>query len=289
MLNDLLLHPKTVAEAQLFIARPSHALLIIGLHGSGKTALVWALAAEILGMESLENYPYFLHVTRPKGKQDIPIDEVRSMLHKLRLKTPGTQTVRRVVFIEDAHWLSTQAQNALLKAIEEPAADTVFMLSVPSERSVLPTIASRTQKMRVQPVTLAQAKTHYSGQSESEIEVAWRLSQGNAGLLHALLTDKVEHPLKNAVEQAKKLLKMTAYEKLIELDKLSKDKEQFALVLVALGRVLSALHRAAIARQATSQKPLLSARRLVGRLQIALDANVSPRLIALELALNLGV
>lgn len=288
-LDKLLLHPRTAAEARLFVSQPSHALLIIGLPGSGKTAAARALAADILKVGNLDNYPYFMQVTRPKDKQDIPIDDIRAVLRKLQLKTPGKQAIRRVIFIENAQHMSAEAQNALLKATEEPASDTIFMLSVPSERSVLPTIASRTQKLRIQPVSLAQAKAHYSSLGDDELEGAWRLSQGHSGLLQALLTNQAEHPLKNAVDSAKQVLQMKPYERLIELDKLSKDKEQFGLLLLALGRVLTALHRAAIGRQAAQQKPLLAARRLVTKLQGALEANVSTRLIVLELALNLGV
>ena len=286
-LDELLISPRTLSEALLFLKKPSHALIISGLPGSGKTAVSKALVAAVLGVQNLENYPYFTVIRRPEGKKDIPIEDIRTVLRSLRLKTTGRGNIRRIIFIEDAHHLSTEAQNALLKALEEPAGDTVFILSVPSGRAVLPTIASRAARLSLSPVSLQQASDYYSAKYQPNvISSAWQLSQGRSGLLSALLNEEAEHPLKQAVEAAKRLLGQNSYERLLELDKTSKDKEQFGLLLEALDKVLGALERARIGR-GQSPRELLKSRRLVAKLQSALSANASPRLIALELALNL--
>ncbi len=287
--NQLLLNARTRVAAGIYIKQPPHALMIVGLPGSGKTALAHYLAAEVLGSKDVTSHPYFLTLTRPKDKRDIPIDDVRQVLHKLRLKTPGKGAVRRIVFIEDAHNLSGEAQSALLKALEEPAADTAYILSVPSIRSVLPTIASRAQSLTLHPVTLTQAQEHYAGKyPQSAIKNAWQLSQGRGGLLNALLGNATEHPLKQSVDSAKQFLRHDKYQRLLELDKLSKDKEQFNLFLDALGKVLAALQNATVGKGGR-QAGLLRSRRLVTQLQAALAANTAPRLIALELALKLEI
>lgn len=289
-LDDLLIHARTRGEVELFMARPAHALLITGPQGSGKATLALSLSAGVLGASNLSNYPYFMHITRPQGKKDIPVEDIRKVLHNLRLKTTGNRAIRRIVFVEDAHYLSEEAQNTLLKMIEEPASDTLFLLSAISERSVLPTVASRAQRLRVYPSAQAQAQKYYQSQkTEPEIASAWQLSQGNSGLMHALLFNEEEHPLKSSVELAKNLLRATPYERLVELDKLSKDKEQLAMALTALSMVLTALHRAALDQGNSRQIDIGSGRRLVRNLHSSLEANGSPRLVALELALNLKV
>lgn len=56
----------------------------------------------------------------------------------------------RVVVIEDASVLTTEAQNALLKTIEELPKETVLILGAPSDANLLPTIISRCQVVRLQ-------------------------------------------------------------------------------------------------------------------------------------------
>ena len=104
--RDTLIHERTKKQLELFIKKPSHALLVTSLAGSGKYYLAQQIAMILLGLQntsSLANYPYFIHISKQEDKQDISIDAVRELIHKLQLKTPGKQEIRRVVIIEDAH------------------------------------------------------------------------------------------------------------------------------------------------------------------------------------------
>src|SRR3990167_4686932 len=187
--NSLLLHPRTKKRLTSFINDPSHALAIIGPSGSGKLIIAKSIAATLLGLPSIkesQKYVYLTHVKRPEGKQDIPIDSVRSITKLLKLKVPGDRAIRRIIIIEDAQDLNEEAQNAMLKMLEEPASDCVFILTVSSAESLLPTIISRTQKLSVQPVTLNDALGYFSNDyPRQQIESAWNLSQGSIGLLSA--------------------------------------------------------------------------------------------------------
>lgn len=290
--NGMLLHLRTKKQITSFVNKPSHALAIIGPSGSGKLVVARGIAVALLGLSSiktLQKYAYLTHIKRPEGKQDIPIDSVRSITKLLKLKVPGDRVIRRVVVIEDAQDLNEEAQNAMLKMLEEPAPDCVFILTVSSTESLLPTIISRTQKLNVQPVTLDDALSYFGNDyPHKQIESAWNLSQGSVGLLLAILRDDKEHPLKIAVDNAKEYLKKNKYERLLLVDGLSKDKKQLALFLEALLKLLSALHHDAVRRSGKSQQEkILASRKLAYKLQDALDANASPKLVTLELALNL--
>ena len=290
-LSNLLIHDKTLLQARAFLRRPTHALLISGPAGSGKAHLAYSLAAELLNIEidELTRYPYFAILQRPEGKQDIPIDSVRTLSSSLKLKVPASGEVKRVTLIESAQDLNEESSNALLKIIEEPSPGNIFILTTDNPKSLLPTITSRAQQLQVFPLSLDQMQLYLDGKySLSKIENAWMLSQGGAGLMLALLNNQDDHPLKQSIDSAKKYLSQDKYQRAITSDALSKDKQQLKVFLDALTKLLAALYRSSVDRgNMRQQKRLLSSRKLVNKLSGMLDGNASPKLIALELSLNL--
>lgn len=93
----------------------------------------------------------------PEGKArpspDIKVDAIRAFAQTLQ-KRPY-EGKNRVALVVDAHRMNTQAQNALLKGLEEPAPTTVLILLVPNVRAVLPTIASRCLRLTFAPLAPA--------------------------------------------------------------------------------------------------------------------------------------
>lgn len=293
-MNDkLLLHDKTKRQLQAFLKNPSHGLLISGPAGSGKEALAEYLAAELIGIsaDGLVNYPYYVVLAKPPDKQEIPIGAVRQLIGSLKLNPAISTTgkVKRVVLISGAELLSEEAQNALLKLLEEPPKSTVFILSTPTDKSVLPTIASRLQKLAISPISLEKAQQYFENEySRPDIASAWSLSQGATGLMSTILKDNNNHPLKAAVDSAKRLLKMSRYDRVIFLDSLSGDREGLAEFIDGLNRVLAALQRNAIEGEKISlSKKIIASRRLTNQALEALATNTSTRLICLNLALRL--
>jgi hypothetical protein len=294
-LDKLLLHPKSRLQLDYAIQNPPQALLISANTGAGKKTLAMHIATDILKLQTvdkLSTYPYYLHVKRLKNKSDISIEQIRAVINALRLKTPGNNNVRRVVFIEDSHFMSVPAQNTLLKILEEPSPDTIFLLSTVSELNVLPTIASRTQKIEVHSVSLNDALDYWEkhGHSKESITSAWRLSGGSTGLIHALLTEDKEHPLKHAVDEAKSFLGASKYQRLLMVDKLSRNKENFSLFLEALARTLNYLNHAAVkSAKAAQAQNILKSRKVLKQSSEALDANANARLVALKFVTNLKI
>jgi DNA polymerase III subunit delta' len=295
MTSSLLLHSRVKQNAQTYIDNPGHAVLISGPAGSGKRSLADYITANLLGVptEKISQYPYFMLIEQPADKQEISIDSVREVIRKLKLKTviESKGLVSRVVLIDGAQNLSAEAQSALLKAIEEPPAKTVFILTATSDTAVLPTISSRAQKLAVLPVSLDEAQTYYKNQyGGDKIDSAWRLSGGLGSLMSALLKNDDSHPLKQAVEQTKKFLTMSQYDRLLFIDSFSNNKAEIKSLLDALSRVLAALSYSAVkaGNQRQSQK-LIKARKLVNSTAEDLSKNVSLRLAVLNLVLKLPV
>jgi DNA polymerase III delta prime subunit len=294
-LDNLLLHPKTRIQVNYIIKNTPQSLLLSAGIGSGKKTIAKNIAANVLeltNLNQLANYPYYFHVSRLKNKSDISIEQIRTVNDALKLKIPGNNTIRRIVFIEDGHFMSIPAQNALLKKLEEPNTDTVFLISTTSVQNVLPTIASRAQEIEIQPVSLEDALKYWisSNKTKESISSAWRLSGGNVGLLSALLEDNTDHPLKLAVDDAKVFLRASKYERLLMVDKLSRNKDELMHFFEAMSRMLNFLNHAAVKNGKERQaQNLLKSRKIIRQSTEALYANTNSRLVALNFVINLKV
>jgi len=236
----LVLHETTDNQVRQFVANPSHAVLLTGADGIGKGSLATYIAATLLKRENLESYPQFMRVI-PDGTA-ISIEKIRELQKFLQLKTAGSEPLRRAIIIEHADALTTEAQNAYLKLLEEPPADTLMVLTAGSPRSLLPTIMSRLQTITVHTPTAAQLQPmlQASGKDETALRQAYFLSAGLPGLLSALIAGDETHPLLAAVGTAKDLLQKTPFERLSLVEQLSKQKETAAAVLDALDRMAQA-------------------------------------------------
>jgi DNA polymerase III subunit delta' len=99
----------------------------------------------------------------------------------------------RVLLIEDADRLTPEANNALLKVLEEPTSNTVWLLCAPSVDDVLPTIRSRVRHVTlVTPSTQAVAEhlVRTAGVTPEMAAFAARASQGHIGRARGLATDE---------------------------------------------------------------------------------------------------
>ncbi len=162
-------HPVAVAAVRRSIERerPPHALLLVGPDGSGKTTLALDLAAGLLCLDAdpaarpcrtcaacrkVEhgNHPD-LHRLAPEGAGDqIRLGAVQALTAELAL-LPMEGRIR-VALIEDAHRLNPDAQNALLKVLEEPVGAACIVLAADDAATLLPTVVSRTARLRLGPV-----------------------------------------------------------------------------------------------------------------------------------------
>jgi len=82
-----------------------------------------------------------------EDKQTISIDQIRNLQHQLSLR-PYAAKFKTGIILE-AQRMTVEAQNALLKTLEEPPAHSILILTAPSAKSLLPTIVSRCQVVRL--------------------------------------------------------------------------------------------------------------------------------------------
>ncbi len=249
-MKDLLLHPITKHHLSAILIAKPHAVCVVGPAGSGKETLARHIISEVLGRADSQ----LASLEIQADNNSIGIEEIRKIKDYLKHKTTGNSEIRRAVIILEAHTMSLEAQNALLKTLEEPPQDTIVVMTAADITQLQPTIRSRIQQLLVMPVSMPAAKEYFTTSAQSQItfEMIYLMSEGRVGLMKAIVENNEDHALFQAIQSAKKLLQQTVYERLIEADALSKQKEQTTLLLEGLQRVtISGLRQAA-----ERQKPL---------------------------------
>jgi DNA polymerase III delta prime subunit len=288
MIRDGVWHEHTHTEIVRLLANPSHALLLTGLAGSGKTFAAEHIAAEALQIpfEKLRSYAYFTKVAPTKNA--ISIDNIRTLQRFMQLKTIGTNNVRRVAIVEHAHTMSTEAQNALLKLLEEPPEDSMLILTVHNPRALLTTIRSRLQTIAVQTPTAEQLQTFFGTQANAETFAQnLRLSGNLPGLLNALLNDEA-HPLSAGIQTAKELLQADTFKRLTFVDGLAKQKDAALTTFEALERIAQAgLDQAAAKNVPRQLKQWHHILKVAHKATTQLGSNTSAKLVVTNAMLQL--
>lgn len=230
-MNNLLINPITRSQLDHYLARPSHALLLTGLPGSGRLAIAKSLAAELLGSVELKSKTN-LELVEPDEKNNISIDAVRQLKQFVRLKSES----KRVIIIDDADCMLLPAQNSFLKLLEEPPEDVFLILLAPSG-ILRPTIMSRVQKIAIRLVEVEAAIRYFADYPAETVKLAYQVSGGRVGLVRQLLDRPDDHPLWLAANTARRILKADLFEKLYLIDGLSKDKDAIIPTLEILDRM----------------------------------------------------
>ena len=112
------------------------------------------LSSEILELISTEterkSRNSFYRFTIP-GSNNIKISSIRDI--KKNISFDFSDIRYKIIIIEDAHLMSDEAQNALLKSLEEPPAGVIFILLTPHADRLLPTIRSRCWHFKFKPLS----------------------------------------------------------------------------------------------------------------------------------------
>jgi hypothetical protein len=231
-MSEIVLHELTAVHVQRFVGQPAHALLVVGPAGIGKQFLCEHIAQQLIDT-SLDTYAYLKYIEPEKDKASIGIEAIRELQQFLKLKLPSNAPWR-IIMVPQAQGLTAEAQNAFLKLLEEPPERTIFLLASDSEQALLPTIRSRTQLLVVNVPPQSDVFAFFEVKHDSkDIQQAYLMSGGLLGLMHSLLGDE-QHPLKDAVQTARKLLQSTQFERLCLVDGLSKDKQAALNVIFVL-------------------------------------------------------
>lgn len=144
----------------------------------------------------------------PDRKNSISIDAVRKIKNFLWQK-PNTSS-KRTLIIDEAEFLTNEAQNALLKVTEEPPASSLLVIIASDPEGLLPTILSRTEKFYFGSVPTAQIADWLTAEHKvlkTKATTLAKRAMGKPGLALRLLNDA---EFEKSIELAQKFLKTPA-------------------------------------------------------------------------------
>lgn len=168
----------------------AHSHILTGPDGIGKSPMAKTLAGLILRPDSEveRNYVDIIEV-RPSGKS-IGVDEVRRIIGEANIMP--FEGNRKVIIIYNGELMTTQAQNALLKTVEEPQPGVYFIILTKTLDNLLPTIRSRCAIHRLAPISrqeMLRYITAVHGLSGEPLAEAASIAQGIPGLADAFIGD----------------------------------------------------------------------------------------------------
>lgn len=229
--RDIIGHNQIVEHLQnaIRMEKVSHAYILNGENNSGKMmlaeAFATALQCEERGAEACmecrscrqakeHNQPDIIYVSHEKPNI-ISVDDIRHQLNNDIVIKPYSSRYK-IYIVDEAEKMNVQAQNALLKTIEEPPAYGIILLLTTNADAFLPTILSRCITLNLKSVKEDLIKSHLMKKyqiPDYQADVCAAFAQGNVGKAISLASSDEFNELKSAaLAVVKKLEDMDLYE-----------------------------------------------------------------------------
>ena len=220
----------------------SHAYILNGEEGMGKMELAEAFALTLLceGKEKhsvtpclschackqvlSHNHPDLIYVSHEPAS--IGVDDIRSQINDTVAIRPYSSKYK-IYIVNEAEKMTGQAQNALLKTIEEPPAYVIILLLTTNQETFLPTILSRCVQMNLKPLRDGDIKNYLIQEKkvmEDKAEVYAAFARGNLGkAVHLAESEEFQAVYQTMLALLKHLRSMDIAELMETIRKLKED------------------------------------------------------------------
>ena len=160
--------------------------MLCGPRGIGKATLAYKIAKSVYGNVGDFFIIDLAHNLDDRGNikadaKNISVNTVRNMIERMQMSSMSGQW--RVVLIDAVDELTVAAENAILKLLEEPPAQTLFLLVTHQLSAVLPTVRSRARVEKMHPLSMSELRelcVRFMGDEEISDEIL-KLSNGSFG------------------------------------------------------------------------------------------------------------
>lgn len=184
----------------------SHAYLLTGPKGVGKTSIARIIAHDINGL-AYDDESNHLDIIEIDAASNNGVEDVRDLREKVHIAP--SSAAKKIYIIDEVHMLSKPAFNALLKTLEEPPEHVVFILATTDVEKLPATIISRVQRFNFRSIPEAEATQHLRTIAEKEsikiddeaLQLIARHGQGSFRDSIGLL-DQLRHSVDDAVISA---------------------------------------------------------------------------------------
>lgn len=181
MFSDIIGNDKLKRELihSVEINKTSHSYLFIGTEGIGKKLIAEGFAKMLLAVKDTENSPDF-SIIEPDGNS-IKIEQIREFQKKVSEKPIISN--KKVYIINDSDKMTVEAQNCLLKTLEEPPEFVTIILIGSNENSFLSTIKSRCMILHFEKISDEQIQKYLQDNHQTEInsKIMLEACQGSIG------------------------------------------------------------------------------------------------------------
>ena len=193
--SDVVGHSDAAAllDRSIETQRLGSAYLLVGPPGIGKRRLADAFAARLLCASPVNGdscgacahctrvasgvHPDVRIVEREPERRDIRIEQARELCRWLSLRP--LMAARKVAVIDGAEQLNEHGQNALLKTLEEPPGASVLILTANAATLLLPTVRSRCQRIRLDPLPAAAVRDILLASGVDAADATWLVAQAD--------------------------------------------------------------------------------------------------------------
>lgn len=158
-------HVTDILSRSLAMDRISHAYLLTGPRGVGKTSIARILAYEINKLPYDENGSH-LDIIEIDAASNNGVEDIRDLREKVQIAPVSAH--KKIYIIDEVHMLSKAAFNALLKTLEEPPEHAVFILATTDVDKLPATIISRTQQFGLRIISPTDIAAHLKYIAEKE-------------------------------------------------------------------------------------------------------------------------
>ena len=176
----------------------SHAYMFEGPSGVGKNTMARELAATLLDMENLFNSPDYIEIT-PDGNS-IKIAQIRKLQSDILVKPYKSY---KIYVIDEAQKMTVEAQNALLKTLEEPPKYAIIILITNNKESLLDTIKSRCEIIKFTPIPLVEVADYLTqiGVDKNRASLLANFSRGSMQKAIELSESEDFHIMRDEVQK----------------------------------------------------------------------------------------
>lgn len=283
--NNILISKVSKAQLDEYINNPKISLLIYAPKWIAKYSLAKYLAANILkiNINKINQFPY-LKIINLKDKI-IGIDQAKEIINFMKLEVPLDQKINRIVIINNAQNMTLEAQNSLLKSIEECPNQSLYILTCNDLSKLLSTIKSRLFLIKIKKPSEKKIKIYYQDKNipAEELDQLIKISNNYPILLKKMLSKK-ESKEKQALTLAKEILTSGSFERMLLVDKLTKDKELLKLTCQMIKQMCLYGIKSSDLKRAQKWQNILSK---TLELEYNLSLNVNLKIILLDYLVNL--